>query len=258
MNVCEHSWTPYVNLPVGNDWGKDDVFERCERCGVVHTVQMVPPSVPIYDDKGYFIEPTEVYFTKDMIPQNRRYLGSRLPPMLKIGLDQPHGNRRLLQIGPGVGQLVQPLTAWGWQVECCEVGQWSSRYLHEAYPTITVHRADWMEWQPPYPYDAITGNHVLEHFRDAPAALEKMVDWLAPGGKLHLELPAQLFDDGTSNERAWPNGLHNHDHWWHFSERTLRTWCENLGLVKIGFANTIREYEDNKLMDYHIVAVKPT
>ena len=126
--------------------------------------------------------------------------------------------------------MVPTLSAWGWQVECCEVGEWSSRYLHEAYPTITVHRADWTEWEPPYPYDAITGNHVLEHFVDAPAALEKMVASLAPGGKLYLELPAQLFDDGTSNERAWPNGLHNHDHWWHFSERTLRTWFENLGL----------------------------
>ena len=107
MSVCEHSWTPYVNLPPGHEWGREDVFERCEKCGVAHTVKMVPATAPIYDDKGYFIEPTEVYFTKDMIPQNRRYLGSRLPPMLKIGLDQPHGNRRLLQIGPGVGQLVQ-------------------------------------------------------------------------------------------------------------------------------------------------------
>jgi predicted SAM-dependent methyltransferase len=145
----------------------------------------------------------------------------------------------------------------GWQVECCEVGEWSSRYLHEAYPTITVHRADWIKWEPPYQYDAITGNHVLEHFEDAPAALAKMVATLAPGGKLYVELPAQLFDDGTSNEKAWPNGLRNHDHWWHFSEQTLRTWFKNLGLTKIGFANTIREYEDNKLMDYHVVAVKP-
>ena len=56
---------------------------------------------------------------------------------------------------------------------------------------------------------------------------------------------------------ARPNGLHNHDHWWHFSERALRTWFENLGLEDIGFANTIRDYKDNKLMDYHVVAVKP-
>jgi hypothetical protein len=63
---------------------------------------------------------------------------------------------------------------------------------------------------------------VLEHFVDASGALEKMVASLAPGGKLYLELPAQLFDDGVSNEKAWPGGLHNHDHLWLFSERTLR------------------------------------
>jgi SAM-dependent methyltransferase len=156
--------------------------------------------------------------------------------------------------------LISPAQQWAIQIEVtnycgaspgCVCGKCSN------CSRFTVHRADWTEWEPPYPYDAITGNHVLEHFLDAPAALEKMVASLAPGGKLYLELPAQLFDDGTSNERAWPNGLHNHDHWWHFSERTLRTWFENLGLTKIGFANTIREHEDNKLMDYHIVAVKP-
>jgi len=34
------------------------------------------------------------------------------------------------------------LTAWGWQVECCEFGVWSSRYLNEAHPAVNVFRAD--------------------------------------------------------------------------------------------------------------------
>jgi hypothetical protein len=84
-----------------------------------------------------------------------------------------------------------------------------------------------------------------------------MMQSLAAGGKLYLELPAVLLDDGSLNEHAWPDGIHNHEHWWAFSERTLRIWLEALGLDMLGFANTIREYEDNKLMDYHVVAVKP-
>lgn len=217
---------------------------------------MVPSGAPIYDQAGYFHEPSRAHFTEDWIPKVRSYMVSRLPPLLLGGFDLPHGNRRLLQIGPGIGQLTHQLVAWGWQVECCETSDWALRYLHEAYPTITVHRADWTMWQPPHRYAAITGNHVLEHFPDAPAALAKMAVSLAPGGKLYLELPAQLFDDGTSNERAWPNGLHNHDHWWHFSERTLRAWFEAAGLSGVRFANTIRANEGDKLMDYHIVARK--
>jgi 2-polyprenyl-3-methyl-5-hydroxy-6-metoxy-1,4-benzoquinol methylase len=218
---------------------------------------MVPPSAPIYDRPDYFCEPSRAHFTEDWIPKCRSYMGSRLPPLLLGGFDHPHGDKQLLEIGPGIGQLTHQLVAWGWRVDCCEMGHWASRYLHEAYPTVTVYRADWMQWQSPCQYDAITGNHVLEHFVDASAALEKMVASLAPSSKLYLELPAQLFDDGVSNEKAWPGGLHNHDHWWHFSERTLRIWFENVGLEGIAFANTIREHEDNKLMDYHVVAVKP-
>jgi hypothetical protein len=37
MSVCEHSWTPYVSLPPGHEWGREDVLERCEKCGVAHT-----------------------------------------------------------------------------------------------------------------------------------------------------------------------------------------------------------------------------
>ncbi len=265
MNMlCRHAWEPYASPSSSQgDWGLYDRFERCAACGAVRTISMSPPSDPIYNSPGYFCEPSRAHFTEDWIPKNRSYMGSRLPPLLLGGFDRPHGCRRFLQVGPGIGQLTHQLVAWGWRVECCEVGAWPAAYLHEAYPTVAVHRGDWMQWVTPHRYDAIAGNHVLEHFPDAEAALLKMVDSLAAGGKLYLELPAQILDDGTSNEHAWPDGLHNHDHWWHFSERTLRTWLHNAGLVDIAFANTIRPGcpgcgdEREKLMDYHVVARRP-
>jgi len=249
--LCSHTWHPYDAPPAGG-WGSNDVFDRCDVCGVVRTVSMDPPSAPIYDERAYLNHSD--HFTEDGIPKCRSYMGSRLPPLLLGGFDKPHGCHRLLQIGPGIGQMTHTLAAWGWRVECCEVGEWAAHYLSEAYPTVAVHRADWMQWELPRQYDAITGNHVLEHFRDAERALLKMADALTEGGKLYLELPAQILDDGASNEHAWPAGLHNHDHWWHFSERTLRTWLHNAGLVDIAFANTVRANEGGKLMDYHVVA----
>jgi 2-polyprenyl-3-methyl-5-hydroxy-6-metoxy-1,4-benzoquinol methylase len=217
----------------------------------------MPPLRKQYGEHDYYHEYRREFFSASGIPQNRGYMGSRLPPLLVGGFDHLHGARRLLQIGAGTGQMTSQLLAWGWDVTCCEAGAWACEYLRNLYTPITVYQADWMEWEPPRLYDAITANHVLEHFPDAPAALEKMVATLVPGGKLYIDVPAQLFDDGTSNESAWPGDLHSREHIWHFSERTLRVWFENLGLVDIQFANTVRAYEAGKLMDYHVVGRKP-
>jgi SAM-dependent methyltransferase len=258
MTVCEHQWSGPFSAPTDpTGWGRDDQFERCARCGVIHTLRMVPPSAPSYDRADY--HQRDGMSWRGGATDHEAYMRSRLPPLRLGGLDGPHGDRRLLQIGPGLGQMTPTLLKWDWRVECCEIGEWPARFLAETYPAMTVHRADWMTWQPPHQFDAITANHALEHFEYAPAAICKMVHWLAPGGVLYLELPAALLDDGQINDHAWQRheNLHNHDHWWHFSERTLRMWYEALGLKRIAFANTIREHEDNKLMDYHAVGRRP-
>lgn len=248
VSLCNHCWQPYY---APQDAG--DHFAYCPKCGIALTIRKEPPSLPRYDKQDYFRGPE--YFTEDGIPRCSMYLGSRLPALRKGGLDKPRGNGQLLQIGPGIGQLTSVLLAWGWDVCCVEIGDWSSRYLTEAYPSATVYRADWAQWEPPQPFAAIVANHVLEHFPDAEEALQKMVSCLQEGGVLYIEVPAQLFDEGMSNEEAWPNGLHNRDHWWHFSERGLRTWFRAAGLVDICFCNTVRE--DGRLVDYHVVGTKP-
>jgi predicted SAM-dependent methyltransferase len=182
---------------------------------------------------------------------------SRIQPLLLGGFDVPTGRKRLLQIGPGIGQLTQQLLVWGWEVHCLECGKWVSGYLEEAYPLATVHRGTWEDWEAPFQFDAITGNHSLEHLVEADICLDKIFSSLVSGGRIYQEVPAVLFDDGTLNDHAWINGLHNHDHWWHFSERSLRNWFEGAGFVDVRFSNTVRDYEENKLMDYHVVGVKP-
>jgi hypothetical protein len=70
MTICEHPWTPYAAPPGPNGWGDEDRFERCEQCGV-HIIRMVPSLTPIYNEQSYFVEPNEVYFAKDLVPQSR-------------------------------------------------------------------------------------------------------------------------------------------------------------------------------------------
>ena len=65
--------------------------------------------------------------------------------------------------------------------------------------------------------DLILCAHALEHMQDAPAALRKMADALAPGGQLWLIVP----DDEDPV---------NPDHLWFFTETTLRVAVEAAGL----------------------------
>jgi len=69
-------------------------------------------------------------------------------------------------------------------------------------------------------FDVVTAFHVLEHVPDPVAVARRMLDWLAPGGLLIVEVPnagglgARLFG------KAW-SGLELPRHLSHFTPRTL-------------------------------------
>jgi SAM-dependent methyltransferase len=66
----------------------------------------------------------------------------------------------------------------------------SEHASREAGGTVVVHSAGWNEMQfSSGSFDLITCLHVLEHLNRPREALEKMADWLAPGGVLFVEVP---------------------------------------------------------------------
>lgn len=65
----------------------------------------------------------------------------------------------------------------------------------------------------------ILSAHSLEHMIDAPAALEKMAEYLAPGGVLYLIVP-HGFDDPV-----------NPDHYWFFDTAALDVTMQGAGLI---------------------------
>src|SRR5262244_144512 len=77
-------------------------------------------------------------------------------------------------------------------------------------------------------FDVVTAFHVLEHVPDPVAAARRMLDWLAPGGLLIVEVPnagglgASLFQD------AWA-GLELPRHLSHFTPATLEAVIEKAG-----------------------------
>ena len=154
------------------------------------------------------------------IPMNRHYTQIHMPWFERLGIDKPHGARRILCVGAGIGQFVPQWVAWGWQVTCLELDQWAATFLENAYPPVTVVCDDFMRWEPAATVDAIVSTHKLEHFREADRAFERMVSMLAPGGKLYIEVPDQ-------------SDLYIPGHLWHFTGQTLRRWANALGLEEV-------------------------
>ena len=123
------------------------------------------------------------------LARKNREVEKRIDQIGKVAdLDTP---LRSLDFGCGSGELVRRLGSMGHAAEGIEPGvSFSEHASKEAGGTAVVHSAGWNEMQfSPGSFDLITCLHVLEHLNRPLEALEKMADWLAPGGILFVEVP---------------------------------------------------------------------
>ena len=139
-----------------------------------------------------------------------------------------------LEIGAGASHYVPMITDAGWFYCACEPSRWARKWMLERYGDrqIQLSNRAWEHydhndcvlgdrggsgsqwWQ----YGMILAAHSLEHMVDAPAALEKMAEYLAPGGVLYIIVP----DDSDPV---------NPDHLWFFNTATLDLSIRRAGLV---------------------------
>jgi SAM-dependent methyltransferase len=129
------------------------------------------------------------------------------------------GQGRYLDVGCGSGGALGVAQALGWQVTGVEVDEAAARKARRF--SARVHTGDLLAAPfEPGEFDCVTAFHVLEHVPDPVAAVRRMLEWLAPGGLLIVEVPnagglgARLFG------RAW-SGLELPRHLSHFTPATL-------------------------------------
>lgn len=157
-----------------------------------------------------------------------RWLGRRLrwscPPWI--------GSGRYLDVGCGSGGSLGVAQALGWSVAGIEMDAAAAAKARRF--TEALHVGDVLD--APFAsasFDVVTAFHVLEHLTDPVAALRRMLDWLAPGGLLIVEVPnagglgARLFG------RAW-SGLELPRHLAHFTPETLERAVRTAGGRVIG------------------------
>jgi SAM-dependent methyltransferase len=81
---------------------------------------------------------------------------------------------------------------------------------------------------PPGRFDVITAFHVIEHLPEPLGTLRRMVEWLAPGGLIIVEVPNVSGVGGRLFGRYW-SGLDFPRHLVHFRPETMTAMVERAG-----------------------------
>ena len=127
-----------------------------------------------------------------------------------FGMLEPHLRGRVLEVGCGVGNFSaliaeHPRVSSLLSVDLSEEALARCRGVVSS-PKVEFRRADLFGVEGPF--DAIVCMHVIEHIEDDRAALEHMLDALAPGGTLFLVVPAHQalftwFDAAVGHHRRY-------------------------------------------------------
>jgi len=156
-----------------------------------------------------------------------RLRGRRLARRLSWSCPPWRGQGRLLDVGCGSGSWLGVAHALGWQVSGIEMDPDAASKARRFTPAI--HVGDVLSAPfAPASFDLVTAMHVLEHVPDPVAVARRMLEWLAPGGLVIVEVPnagglgARLFD------RAW-SGLELPRHLSHFTPATLERTMDLAG-----------------------------
>lgn len=202
----------------------------CRGCGLVFTNPMPTPAeldqyYRIYYRKHYqnAFQPTKKHVIKSTKGARNRCRDLR--PLLGPGTVA-------VDVGAGGGEFVHELQSQGVDAVGIEPNQGFATYARQRYG-VRILIAGWQDADiAPDSVDVITANHVLEHFHDPLAAMERFRSWLKVGGRLFVSVPE------IENPERTPYGRFHFAHLYNFNHASLVMMALKAGFdVKPDFAN---------------------
>lgn len=194
---------------------------RCSVCGAAQSVSKCDLHKPKeHDSRSYYL--TDLHGQSQGIPRHTKVCAELEVALGDMKLNVPMrspATDRVLEVGAGIGIYAPLFMQRGYAYEAVEADPWACRYIQGAYGPC-VHNIKFEDFTEEYVWSAIMAAHVLEHFDDAKAMLEKMFRILKPRGRLYLIIP----DD---------RDLGNPDHKWFFTEKAIRQWMEETGFIEV-------------------------
>jgi 2-polyprenyl-3-methyl-5-hydroxy-6-metoxy-1,4-benzoquinol methylase len=203
-------------------------YERCDRCGLLSVPEGLArdsEGTSIYESREESVFASDgndgYYFDHESNLANCRR-------KLRFVARHLTGGSRLLDAGANFGHFLKVSAgvyeARGFEISPSAV-EWSRRHFG-------VDNVVGSAYAPPgdgAPWDAVTCWDVIEHLADPPAALQRMVELVRPGGWVFLSTP----DAGSVVARAMGRRWHYLDPIQHlavFSRKSLRALLERAGL----------------------------
>jgi len=120
-----------------------------------------------------------------------------------LGLIEALPRGRLLEIGCGAGAILDDFAKLGYRCDATETSEAAHKIaaqLHAGNPAVAIHRDTQPDW--PSTFDLVVACEVLEHIDDDGAALSQWRQWLKPGGRILISVPAHRRRWNASDEWA--------------------------------------------------------
>ena len=137
------------------------------------------------------------------------------------------GEGRLLDVGCATGKFLRLMQSVGWRVAGIELDAAAAAKARGVTPDVFVGDPGAAPFAPKS-FDVITSFHVVEHLPEPRAALARMLEWLAPGGLMIVEVPNVGGVGGRVFGRYW-SGLDFPRHLTHFTPATMAAMVERAG-----------------------------
>lgn len=179
----------HQGLRPGNKLGITTSVQRCRRCGLVFAN---PLPIPQTLSAHYDVAPGE-YFSPRLwsLVQEQTFFAEQIRRFFELWTGQ--ARPRALDVGAGVGASMSSLERAGFETYGLEPSA-SFRDFAISHSNISPDRLNLASIQNASykhgSFDFITFGAVLEHLPDPAAALVKALEWLAPHGLIHLEVPS--------------------------------------------------------------------
>lgn len=135
-------------------------------------------------------------------------------------IPSPKADDQALEIGCGVSPYAGEITKAGWAYCGIDASRWACGWMERIWgvPAIDARFENVDDSDLNYPFGLILAAHSFEHMDDAPGAIKRCAELLAPGGQLWIVIP-----DDTDKT--------NPDHQWCFSFDSLWYTVEAAGLT---------------------------
>jgi SAM-dependent methyltransferase len=164
--------------------------KKCTRCNLVYSSPLPIP----FNIQDHYGVPPEDYWQPSYFEWKEGYFAGELEELKKLQRLQP--GMKALDVGAGLGKCMISMEKYGFDVYGFEP---SEPFYERAVSQLGIDpkklklgMIEDVEYEENF-FDFITFGAVLEHLYHPAEAIKKALQWLKPGGLIHIEVPSSNY-----------------------------------------------------------------